>query len=292
MSRENAKKAYAIGLFDGVHRGHKAVLGETVQLAKENDFIPAAATFTCSTICTKNIQQRLLLMPNEKRNRIKAEGIEEITEFNFAEIRGMETYEFIQMMADHYAAAAIVVGEDFRFGRGNIGDVAMLKKLCADYGIMLSVTPELDCNGSKISSGRIRDLLEAGDAPAANEMLGYPFYYKKTVVEGEKLGRKLGFPTANQAMNPEQIKVKFGVYLSETVVDGKTYKSITNIGTKPTVNYNGLPLLETYIDGFHGELYGQMIPVHLLKFIRPSQKFDSLDALRAQMEADKRLLYK
>jgi riboflavin kinase/FMN adenylyltransferase len=290
-SFENTKKAYAIGLFDGVHLGHKEVLHETVRLAEEKGFIPAAATFTCSTICTKNIQQRLLLMPNEKRNRIKAEGIEDITEFNFSEIRGMETYEFIQMMADHYNTGAITVGEDFRFGKGRMGDVDMLRRLCADYGILLSVTPELNIAGGKISSGRIRDLLEAGDVTAANELLGYAFYYRKTVVKGDQLGRKLGFPTINQMMNPEQIKVKFGVYLSETVIDGKTYKSVTNAGVKPTVDYTGMPLLETYIDDFSDEIYGQFIPVHLLKYIRPQQKFGSLEELTAQMEADKQLLY-
>jgi riboflavin kinase/FMN adenylyltransferase len=285
------KRALAIGLFDGVHRGHKAVLRETVKTANESGFIPGASTFSGITMTAKNVQNRLLLSGRERVKRIKAAGIEYIQEFDFADICDMTPYEFIYVLANHFSAGAVIVGEDFRFGKGQTGDTELLKQLCRDFGLKLKILPELTDDEGKISSGRIRNLLENGETEAANALLGYSFYYKMPVVMGRQLGRRLGFPTINQIMPQSLVKVKFGVYLSEILIDGKIYKGITNIGVKPTVHYPGLPLLETYIDGFNGDLYGKTERVHLLRFIRPEQHFDSIKVLKQQMESDREQLY-
>jgi riboflavin kinase/FMN adenylyltransferase len=277
-------------LFDGVHRGHKAVLEAAVKSAEQNGFEPAAATFYGTTMTAKNIKYRLILLQNERERLIKAAGIKFIQDFHFDEVRDMNPKGFIRFLADTYNAGAIIVGEDFRFGRDRAGNAETLHEICDELDLALTIAPEIYDGGEKISSGHIRDLLEAGDVQKANELLGYSFYYHKDVSKGRQIGRTLGFPTVNQIIPPMQVKVKYGVYISEVIIKGRTYKGLTNVGMKPTVDYGGQPLLETYIDGFSGDLYGKMLRVHLLSYIRPEERFDSLEALKNQMEADKLLL--
>jgi riboflavin kinase/FMN adenylyltransferase len=291
--REPTRRAFAVGLFDGVHRGHTAVLGAAVEAARENDFEPAAATFYGTTMTAKNIKHRLILMQNERERRISKAGIEYIKDFHFDEVRDLSPAEFIKLLRDEYNAGAIIVGEDFRFGKNKSGDTETLKTICNDLDLKLTVTPELyesENKNAKISSAHIRDLLESGETEKANTLLGYNFYYYKTIIKGRQLGRTMGFPTINQLIPPSQVKVKYGVYSSEVTIKGVKHRGLTNVGMKPTVDYNGSPLLETYINDFSGDLYGKRLRVHLLKYIRPEEHFDSLEALKKQMEADKLLL--
>jgi riboflavin kinase/FMN adenylyltransferase len=273
------KKAVAIGIFDGVHRGHKAVFDAASAIT---GLSPAAMTFSGSS----KASDRLILTESEKLSAIKNLGIKNIFNLKFDDIRNFSPTEFIKLLKDKYNAVHIVVGEDFRFGSGRSGDTLTLQKICGEMKIGLTITPEILYDNEKISSGRIRELLEAGEIEKAHELLGYPFYYKSIVGHGNKLGRSLGFPTINQAIPPEKVKIKQGVYICKVESDGKVYDGITDFGIKPTVNYHGVPILETYIHGFDGNLYNKKVIVFPLEFMRDEIKFDSLEELKTQLQKD------
>jgi riboflavin kinase/FMN adenylyltransferase len=292
------KNAVAIGLFDGVHLGHRAVLETAVKAGLTPDFTPdltpnftsnftsCAATFTGDISPQKNV--KLILSESDRVKHIKNCGIKEVFTLDFNSIKNLSPEEFILKLRDEYGACEIVVGEDFRFGKGRAGDVNILRGLCKKLGIGFTMTPELLFEGEKISSGKIRSLLENGEISSANELLGYDFYYRLPVIHGNSLGRTLGFPTINQIIPNELIKIKNGVYLSRIKVHNKTYSGITNFGRKPTVNYTGEPLLESYIDKFEGEIYGETVKVYPKKYLRPEIKFSNLDELKKQIEEDKK----
>ncbi|MDR0974859.1 MAG: riboflavin biosynthesis protein RibF [Ruminococcus sp.] len=283
------KTSIAIGLFDGVHLGHKAVLETAVKIGIEQGFTPSAVTFMGDISPQKNV--KLILSEKDRVNHIKQYGIKEVFRFDFNEIKNLKPIEFILKLRDNYGAWHIVCGEDFRFGKDRAGDINTLALLCEKLGIGFTVTPELLINGEKISSGKIRSLLENREIKAANELLGYDFYYKLKVIHGKEIGRKLGFPTINQFIPNEFIRIKNGVYLSKIEVDEKTYSGITNYGNKPTVDYAGEPILETYIDAFDGEIYGKNVKVFPKKYLRPEMKFNNLDELKLQIEEDKKHIY-
>jgi riboflavin kinase/FMN adenylyltransferase len=277
------KKAVAIGIFDGVHRGHRAVFDTAAAIA---DLTPAVMTFSGSS----KASNRLILTESEKLEAIKDRGIKNIFNLNFDEIKDLSPTQFIKLLQDEYNAVHIVVGEDFRFGAGRSGDTSTLQKICTEMGIGLTITPEVLYDNEKISSGRIRELLEEGEITKANELLGYEFYYKSRVEHGNEIGRSLGFPTINMAIPPEKVKIKQGVYICKVKFDGKIYDGITDFGIKPTVNYKGEPRLETYIHGFDGDLYEKEITIVPKRFLREEIKFDSLEALKTQMERDIKIL--
>jgi riboflavin kinase/FMN adenylyltransferase len=279
------KKAVAIGLFDGVHLGHKAVLETAVKTGLERGLIPCAATFTGDISPQKNI--KLILTESARNNHIKACGIKDVFALDFNSIKNLSPLDFIQKLREDYGASHIVCGEDFRFGKDRAGDIKTLEELCEKLKIGCTITKELLFEGEKISSGKIRTFLENGEIKAANELLGYDFYYKLPVIHGKEIGRTLGFPTINQVIPENLVKIKNGVYLSKIKIDEKTFSGITNFGSKPTVDYAGEPLLESYIDGFNGEIYGKTVKVLPKKYLRTEKKFDSLKKLKLQIEEDK-----
>jgi riboflavin kinase/FMN adenylyltransferase len=279
------KTAVAIGLFDGVHLGHKKVLETAVQIGIEPGFMPCAATFTGDISPQKKI--KLILSEKDRENHIKQCGIKNVFSIDFNDIKNLSPVDFIEKLRDDYGASHIVCGEDFRFGKDRAGDINTLAELCEKLGIGFTVTPELLFENEKISSGKIRTLLENGEIEAANELLGYDFYYNLRIIRGKEIGRKLGFPTINQVIPSELVKIKNGVYLSKIEVEKKTYSGITNFGIKPTINYAGEPILETYIDGFDTDIYGEKVKVFVRKYLRTEIKFNNLEELKKQLEEDK-----
>ena len=161
-----------------------------------------------------------------------------------------------------------------------------LKSFGERFGFRVETVEDVVCGGEKVSSTLIRRLLAEGSTERANTLLGSPYTIMKTVSRGAQLGRTIGFPTANQLFDAGQLVPRYGVYASSTVIDGKSYLSMTDIGMKPTVDYGGTPLAETYIHGFSGDLYGSPLRVSLLRFIRPEMKFSSLDELKEQIDRD------
>ena len=266
---EKKYSAVALGLFDGVHLGHRAVL-KAAAVQKQQGLMPCAFTFPSESAAKKGTGG-FIYGDSEKADILTEEcGIERIYSPPFADICGMEGAEFAEeILRGELNAAFVCCGNDFRFGKG------------ASCG-----TAELRSFGERVSSTLIRRLLAEGDTERANTLLGSPYTIMKTVSRGAQLGRTIGFPTANQLFDAGQLVPRYGVYASLTVIDGKSYLSMTDIGMKPTVDYGGAPLAETYIHGFSGDLYGSPLRVSLLRFIRPEMKFSSLDELKAQIGRD------
>lgn len=279
--------AVALGLFDGVHLGHRHVL-ELVREQKKNGLIPSVFTFTTESVGVKHDAVLDYLYPTEQKCCLLKEcGMQRVYHPPFAEICDMDGEEFVQeVLVHHFSAAYVCCGEDFRFGRKAAWNVQDLQKFGEQYGFAVRIAEDVLHDGLPVSSSRIRSHLSNGEILQANILLGSPYTIEQTVIHGAQLGRTIGFPTINQVFAEGQLVPKFGVYASETVVDGVKYPSLTNIGMKPTVNYHGRPLAETHILGFQGDLYGRTLEVRFHRFIRPEQRFNSVEELQAQLSKD------
>lgn len=280
--------AAAMGLFDGLHKGHRAVISRAAEIAAQNGLSPAVFTFDTESVTSKGDGGVKYILSREIKLRlISGLGAEYVYSPVFAEVKDMNGEDFVRIvLRDRLKAEYAVCGEDFRFGRGARWGTAELEKLCGEFGIKLFVVPDVkEKNGRRVSSTMIRELIGSGEIQAANELLGSCFGFELPVSEGKKLGRTLDFPTINQIIPHGQVLPKFGVYTSETEVCGRIYKSITNVGVKPTVGCTA-PLAETYITNFDGDLYGKTVRVSLIKFVRPEMKFGSIDELKKRISLD------
>lgn len=277
-------RAVALGYFDGVHIGHRAVICRTVTMGARG---LTPAVFTFDRLPTKSAGGELLT-GEEKHRLIAAMGVQELFSADFQTLRNLSPAEFVKtILQDTLHAKVVCCGEDFTFGKNGEGNLTLLQKLCAGAGIEVAVVPPVQVEGGVVSSSRIRRLIRAGEMMAANRLLGRCCVIDTPVLPGQQLGRTLGFPTINQAL-PEGLKqMKLGVYASAVMVDGQTRYGVTNIGIRPTVNTLAEPLAETWIPDYAGDLYGQPVPVMPLVYLRPEIRFESLEQLKQQLAEDK-----
>ena len=207
--------------------------------------------------------------------------------FSFSKIRHMDGRTFAkEILHDYFYAKDVCCGKNFRFGERAACDVRDLEQFGRWFGFRVHIIDDVQKDGVKVSSTEIRKLLLCGEMERANAFLGEPYQIWQEVTHGAQLGRTIGFPTINQVFREGQLVPKFGVYASETCINDRWYPSLTNIGMKPTVNYDGLPLAETYIRDYSGDLYGKWPRVRFLRFIRPEMKFSSVEELNRQMTKD------
>lgn len=276
------QRAIALGTFDGLHRGHMQVINNT----KQGDFVPSALLFTEHPASVLAHAAPPALCTEEKRTALlEAAGIEPLY-MDFREIAGLSPRAFFEeILLKRFSAGVVCCGENYTFGKGKSGNPEVLQKLCDEYGICLYVAKTVEVGGAPVSSTRIRHALEHGEVKTANEMLGRPFSYAFPVVEGDKRGRKLQFPTANQFFPAGFVQPKCGVYASFAEIDGKRYPAVTNFGVRPTIGTKTVRS-ETYVLGFSGDLYGQSPEIHWLSFLRPEQKFSTLSDLQAAIASD------
>lgn len=259
------RTAVALGDFDGMHRAHKTVItgaNHAVIYCVNNKF----------SLLQKSIFEKWF------PNAVFAD---------FDKIKSMPGEDFIeQILLKQFKAQTVLCGFNFRFGR-NAGWTALdMRNYLEKKDVWVRILEHLDFEDEPISSTRIRNAVKNGDIVKANEMLGYNFTFESPVIEGDKRGRKIGFPTINQRL-PEGLTVpKFGVYKSVTHIDEKSYKSFTNIGIRPTWKVD-FPLSETHIFNFDGELYGKTVRVELVGYLREEKEFSSLDELKKQLNYDK-----
>ncbi|MBQ7328994.1 MAG: bifunctional riboflavin kinase/FAD synthetase [Oscillospiraceae bacterium] len=282
----NQKIIFALGFFDGVHLGHQALLKACRELAEQNRCRTGAVTFTAHPDAL--VLGKAPVLINTIGNRVcllKKFGMDRVVELPFdKEIMTTHWSDFLTQLVQA-GAVGFVCGDDFRFGAGGLGTAKKLAAFCKSRNMPCTIVPEQIMDGDRISSTRIRGLLEAGDVAAANRLLGHPHFLSGIVTEGKQLGRKLGFSTANLPLPDGVLIPKFGVYATKVAVEGKTYPAVTNIGTRPTVNGQGVNA-ECHLLDFTGDLYGKEITVAFYDFLRPEQKFDSLDELKAQIAED------
>lgn len=280
LSEKQNNTSVALGQFDGLHIGHKAV----ILAARQENLTTAVLTFKRGTL--KKGDDRFLTTDAQREAIFAQYGAELLCEPDFSEIRGLSAESFVEdILISRLGARHVVCGFNYRFGCGASGNAEILQKLCRDRNIDCTVVPDVEINGRSVSSTAIRRFLDEGDAENAALMLGRPFSYDFEVIGGKQLGRTLGTPTINQAFPEGFICPKFGVYASSAEVDGKEYCAVTNIGVKPTVG-SDMPLSETWICDYSGDLYGQHIKVSLVKYLRPEQKFPSVEALRGAILAN------
>ena len=280
----------AIGNFDGVHRGHQRLIAETVAFAAGNDARAGAVVFDPHPrrYFRPEDPPFLLTTPKQREALLKEAGPAAVLTLAFDRALAALTPEaFVgDVLKGKLGLGGVVTGTEFRFGKGRSGDAEGLKRLCEAAGMKaLLVTPAPDAaGGEKISSSAIRAMIEAGDMCGAALMLGRPWAVEGVVAAGLKLGRTLGFPTANMTLG-ELVEPRKGVYAVKAVVDGRVMPGVANYGRKPTVGAPA-PLMETHLFDFNGDLYGRTIEVRLIAFIRDEKKFDGLDALKAQIATD------
>ena len=280
------KTAVALGSFDGLHRGHMSVIACTADFERECGLSPHVLLFDTHPMLVLKGSAPDKILQDSLRDEILAEAGVETTVIPFIYIKDMPCRRFFEeILIGKLNAGALCCGWNYRFGKGGEGDCETLKALCDRYGVMLKIVPHVDFDGEPISSTRIRKAVENGDIPLANTMLGREFRYKSTVVSGHQRGRLIGAPTINQHFDNNFVLPKKGVYASITVVEGKKYPSVTNIGLRPSFENDDFRS-ETCILGFAGDLYGQDIEVRLLEYLRDEVKFDSMEKLSAQIEKD------
>lgn len=276
--------AVALGVFDGVHLGHRMVIDKAVELSR-GGIKPAVFTFRSDTVVNKGSER--LLTDKDKQRKLAQRGVAYLCSPDFGDVRELAAEDFVRdILIGRLRCRYAVCGKDFRFGKGALGDTELLKMLGRELGFETIVLNKLALRGETVSSTLIKEHIRNGEIVRANELLGYRFGYREPVIRGRELGRTWDFPTINQQL-PKGVTVpRFGVYCSRVKINGRSYTGVTNIGVKPTVGSEPKPLAETYIISFGGDLYGKTVSVGLERFIRPEKKFDSIDALRRQIAAD------
>lgn len=282
----------AIGMFDGVHLGHRAVIEAAVQSARRCGGTAAVLTFSPhpSVIFRPTQPTRLIMDLANKARVLHRLGVDAMVVQPF-------TPEFAQLAAEEFIPwlkqrapqlAAIYVGENFRFGRGRKGDIGLLVAEGRKHGLTVFSAPRVNFDGEPISSTRIRVLLEAGDVAGANALFGYSYFAEGPVVPGKRLGRTIGFPTLNVAWAPD-LRPRFGVYVVR-VAGAKSVTAlpgVANYGLRPTVEQAAEPLLEAHVLGECPFETGDLVTVKWLRFLRPEQKFSGVEELRAQIAKDR-----
>jgi len=276
----------AVGKFESIHLGHRALIDEVVRLAKDNGLASALMVFKPHPYrVLSDIGYKPLFTGPERARMVEGLGVEYMIEHRFDdEVAAFMPCFFCQKLRSELQARIIVVGEGYRFGRGREGTVDTLRQF-ADV---------VEVGVDKISTSAIRQLLLENKLDEARGLLGFPFFIMGEVTPGRRLGRTIGFPTINLYPCEEKYLPVDGVYATQVIIDNKKYRGVTNIGVRPTVAGEGAPRsVETYLLDFEGgELYGVDIRVEFLSFIRPERRFDSLEALQIQIAEDCRRVAK
>lgn len=278
------KYVVALGTFDGLHKGHEAVLNSALSI---EGLIPIAVTFNEPPKRKVTGSFVPMLMSAEDKNSLLIEkGFKEVFVLDYDEVHDLSPKEFLDMLFSRYDIKAAVCGFNYRFGKGGEGDAAFLSAYCSEHGAEAVICPVTSISGQIVSSTLIRELIANGDISFANLLLGRPFSFKTMVEHGDGRGHLLGFPTINQQLDENLAEPKFGVYASIVSVDENEYPAVTNIGIRPTFVLKK-PLSETYILDFDGDLYGKDVTVKLLNYIRTEQRFNSVEELKTKIDEDK-----
>lgn len=277
-----------IGNFDGVHRGHRAVIGAALARARALGRKAVALTFAPHPRAFFRPQDPLFLLSHEcdKLRLLAGAGLDGAIVMRFdAALATTPAQAFVErILVGAFRIAGAAIGFDFHFGQNRAGSPQYLREQGARLGFAVDVVPPLEDEGRPISSGGIRQALAAGKVVEAAELLGAPWFVSGEVIHGEKRGRELGFPTANMRLDPA-CGLKHGIYAVRARVGGQVVDGVANFGRRPMFD-DGAPLLEVFLFDFAGDLYGRPLDVSFIGWIRREQKFDSIEALQRRMAAD------
>jgi riboflavin kinase/FMN adenylyltransferase len=281
----------AIGNFDGVHRGHRAVIGAALQKARALGRPAAALTFEPHPRAFFNPGEPLFRLTDEavKLRLLASTGLDGAIVLTFdAALAGLSAESFVErILVERFAIAGAVIGFNFHFGMNRAGSPDFLKAQGKKYGFAVEVVPRFEDQGRPVSSGPIRDALAAGRLDEAAEFLGYPWFVSGEVIHGDKRGRELGFPTANLKLDAA-CGLRHGIYAVRVAAGERRYSGVASFGRRPMFD-TGAVLLEVFLFDFAGDLYGQTIDVAFIDWIREERMFDSAGALIQQMQDDSRI---
>jgi riboflavin kinase/FMN adenylyltransferase len=280
----------AIGVFDGVHRGHQAVISTSADHARAADGTPVVVTFNPhpEKVLRPERAPHLLTATQHKIALIRNLGVRHLLIINFdKQFAATEPEVFVQQLVVHAKPLReICVGHEWSFGKNRRGNLDLLKKFGAEFNFQVVGVPPVRTNGEVVSSTAIRQAIEKGDFAKAAAMLGREYTILGTVTRGDNLGKKIGFPTANLSAHSEQFPPN-GVYIAEAKVDSELRRGVINLGVRPTVSGGKSErVLEIHLFDFNRDIYGQDVEVRFFKFLRPEKKFENLDALVQQIRKD------
>ncbi len=287
----NGKRVIALGFFDGVHRGHAALLRTVAAEAERRGVAAAAVTFdTHPEQLIVGTPMPLISSPLDRAELMRRYyGIREVIMVHFDHrMMRMPWEEFVtDFLVREHGAVHVVAGHDFHFGYKGEGNPERLRAKCAELGVGCDIIPKVELCGITISSTYIRGLLSQGETERANYFLGHPHTLTATVHHGKRLGTTLGFPTVNLRFAPGVLVPAHGVYATKVFLPGEeSYLAVTNVGTRPTVDSHGDVNVEGFLLDFDGDLYGQTLRMEFYKLLRPEVRFSSLEALRAAVRDD------
>lgn len=271
------KYAVCLGMFDGVHIGHKAVLSGAI----DSPYKSVAVTF--SSIPFKS--GGAIMTADQKAKKLKEIGIDEVLFLDFAEVCNLSPEEFLNYLLSKYNLAKICCGFNYRFGKKAAGDTAFLTDWCKNKEIEFFECPEVVYDGKTVSSTRIKELLLNGDVKCANTLLENKFSFISTVQKGDARGRTWGFPTLNQRYPDGICEVKRGVYQTVVTIDGKEYNAVTNIGVRPTYE-TSFVAAESFVLDYDGYCYGEEVKIKLITYLREEKKFSSKEELITAIKND------
>jgi len=284
--------ALSLGMFDGVHLGHKSIIDTLINVGKENNLETAVLTFWPHPrfVFNPNEDLKLLNTVEEKKFLMEKYGIGNLflKEFD-EEFRNLTGEEFVRrILIEKLHVKYLIIGYDHSFGKNKSGNFELLQKLSQELDFEVEQMEAVNIHENNISSTKIRNALSAGDIRKANEMLGYSYSVSGTVVHGKKIGRTIGYPTANIDTNSIKLLPKKGAYIVEVFVNGLQYKGMLSVGTNPTVNGEKLTV-EVYIINFDQDIYGENITVKFRDFLHDEIKFEGLEKLIERLDEDKKL---
>ncbi len=290
----NGPSCVAIGKFDGVHIGHQTLLMEIVQYAKshkDEGFKSVVFTFDPAPEIFFGGESSVLTTPTEKRILFERMGIDILIEYPFDKATAdTEPLDFLNdLIVGRIGAVMMAAGSDLSFGKKGLGNAELLKTYGKENDIEVRIIDKLTVNLDKeyeVSSTLIRQMVSEARMEETEELLGMPYFVCGEVVHGNHMGRGLGFPTINIVPDAEKLLPPSGVYTSDVIIDGRRFAGLTNIGKKPTISDHEVRGAETYLYDFDGDVYGRDAEVYLKHFCRPETRFESLDALKAQLASD------
>ncbi len=290
MIEKDAKRAIALGYFDGVHRGHQALMQLAVQRARENDAISSVFTFDVHPdTVIRGEPVPLITSPSVRGDEIREMGgVDEVIFAHFNdEMRSMEWRKFVDdVLFGQFHACWVITGSNNHFGYRGQGTPDRLREECAALGIGCDIVPSVMIDDIVVSSTYIRQQIAAGNMERAQEFLGHPYAISGPVQHGRRVGRTLGFRTVNLALPQQMQAPPFGVYVSRVRTGEQAYIAVTNIGVHPTFGDGDQASVEPHILDFDGDLYGRFIQVELLHFLRPERRFSDSESLKAAIESD------
>lgn len=285
MEQKNAA-VVALGMFDGMHRGHTELIRHAVERAEAERAASVVFTFENHPLTVLGQPPRLLSTLDERLGLMRALGVDEVHAVPFTrEFAGLPPDAFLDLIAARWRIAALVCGYNYTYGRRGAGTPDTLLAAGRARGFPVDVLPPVLAGGAPVSSSRIRQAIEAGDMPLAGELLGRPYSLSGRVVSNLQNGRRIGFPTANIEPDPMLVLPKAGVYHTVAEAAAGTFPAVTNVGANPTLRAKR-DTVETHLIGFSGDLYGTVLAVSFHRYLRGEIAFDSLTALKARIAQD------